>query len=171
MNIQKQREELIVEIEQFKTEAMKMHFVECWSETYRTDPFGYSIDDDNTVIWMKAQARQLWDFWKASQANPSQKGQSFFSHDFNGDGFRYHSTLDEARKEAEASLDWYRNEVADGRHVNDIGEFDELCYGVVLEQAQYSVDNVVTQKDVDSGESRHAVGTEILSLFLGAENA
>lgn len=95
----------------------------------------------------------------------------YFSHDFNGDGFKYHSTLDEARKEAEASLDWYRDQVADGKHVNDMGEFGELCYGVVLEQARYSVDHVITQKDVDSGESRHAVGTEILSLFLGAENA
>lgn len=128
-----------------------------------------SCRHDDWLVWCEA--------WQASAAQTTHEDlvpkadTQYFSHDFNGDGFKYHNTLDEARKEAEASLDWYRDQVADGRHVNDMGEFGELCYGIVLEQAQYSVDHVVTQKDVDSGESRHAVGTEILSLFLGAENA
>ena len=93
-------------------------------------------------------------------------GAQYFSHDFNGDGFKYHDTLDEAKKEAEANLDWYRDQVADGRHVNDMGEFNELSYGLVIGSAEYSIDHVVTQDDIDKGESKYEVGTEILSLYL-----
>ena len=67
MEIQKEREALIAEIEKFKEEALKMYFIESWSESYRTDPFSYAIDDENKIIWMKAQARQLWDFWQQAQ--------------------------------------------------------------------------------------------------------
>ncbi|WP_213069980.1 hypothetical protein [Acinetobacter sp. SWAC57] len=90
----------------------------------------------------------------------------YFSHDFNGDGFKYHDTLDEAKKEAEASLDWYRDQVANGRHVNDMGEFNELSYGLVIGSAEYSIDHVVTQDDIDKGEYSYEVGTEILYLYL-----
>ena len=93
-------------------------------------------------------------------------GAQYFSHDFNGDGFKYHDTLDEAKKEAEANLDWYRDQVADGRHVNDMGEFNELSYGLVIGSAEYSIDHVVTQDDIDKGEYSYEVGTEILSLYL-----
>ncbi|MHC5170059.1 hypothetical protein ACVIAJ_06820 [Acinetobacter johnsonii] len=115
-----------------------------------------------------------WSAWQAAttQAIPEgfvlvpKAGAQYFSHDFNGDGFKYHDTLDEAKKEAEASLDWYRNEVADGRHVNDMGEFNELSYGLVIGSAEYSIDHVVTQDDIDKGEYSYEVGTEILSLYL-----
>jgi hypothetical protein len=93
-------------------------------------------------------------------------GAQYFSHDFNGDGFKYHDTLDEAKKEAEVNLDWYRDQVADGRHVNDMGEFNELSYGLVIGSAEYSIDHVVTQDDIDKGEYSYEVGTEILSLYL-----
>ena len=93
-------------------------------------------------------------------------GAQYFSHDFNGDGFKYHDTLDEAKKEAEGNLDWYRDQVADGRHVNDMGEFNELSYGLVIGSAEYSIDHVVTQDDIDKGEYSYEVGTEILSLYL-----
>lgn len=165
MNTEK-NELLIAEIERFKAEAIKMHFVKCWAESYKTDPFGYSVDSENRIFWMKAQAGQLWDFWRVSQANTSPKGQLFFSHDFNGDGFKYHNTLEEAKREANSNLDWYRDQVADGRHVNDMGEFNELSYGLVIGSAEHSVERVVTQDDIDKGESKYEVGTEILSLYL-----
>lgn len=115
--------------------------------------------------------RKKWQAAKA-QAVPEgfvlvpKAGAQYFSHDFNGDGFKYHDTLDEAKKEAEANLDWYRDQVADGRHVNDMGEFNELSYGLVIGSAEYSIDHVVTQDDIDKGESKYEVGTEILSLYL-----
>ena len=115
-----------------------------------------------------------WCTWQAAKAQAvpegfvlvPRAGAQYFSHDFNGDGFKYHDTLDEAKKEAEANLDWYRDQVADGRHVNDMGEFNELSYGLVIGSAEYSIDHVVTQDDIDKGESKYEVGTEILSLYL-----
>lgn len=68
MDINKERDALIAEIELFKTEAMKMYFIECWHGTYKTDPFAHSIDALNNIIWMKGQARQLWEFWQAAKA-------------------------------------------------------------------------------------------------------
>ena len=117
---------------------------------------------------------QGWKLWQAAtaQAVPDgfvlvpKAGAQYFSHDFNGDGFKYHSTLAEAKKEAEVNLDWYRDQVADGRHVNDMGEFNELSYGLVIGSAEYSINHVVTQDDIDKGESKYEVGTEILSLYL-----
>lgn len=115
-----------------------------------------------------------WSAWQAAktQAVPEgfvlvpKAGAQYFSHDFNGDGFKYHDTFDEAKKEAEVNLDWYRDQVADGRHVNDMGEFNELSYGLVIGSAEYSIDHVVTQDDIDKGEYSYEVGTEILSLYL-----
>ena len=115
-----------------------------------------------------------WSAWQAAtaQAVPDgfvlvpKAGAQYFSHDFNGDGFKYHDTLNEAKKEAEVNLDWYRDQVADGRHVNDMGEFNELSYGLVIGSAEYSIDHVVTQDDIDKGEYSYEVGTEILSLYL-----
>lgn len=113
--------------------------------------------------WRGAFAHILRHITNADQ----HKGCSFFSHDFNGDGFQYHPTLDEAKKAAENDLDIYRERVANGQHVADMGEFNELCYGIVLGSAGYSVEHVVTQKDVDEGEYNYPVGTEILSLSFG----
>ena len=94
-------------------------------------------------------------------------GQKFFSHDFNGDGFQYHDTLQEAKKAAEADLDIYRDRVADGNHIADMGEFNELAYGIVVGQAEWSVDCVVSADDHKNGEyTQYDIGTEILSLYL-----
>lgn len=71
MDIQ-EKEALIAEIERFKEQALKMHTVQVLADTYeRSSLFDYSIDSDGSVIWYKAQARQLWDFWQAkAQAVP-----------------------------------------------------------------------------------------------------
>ncbi|MDV7472970.1 hypothetical protein R4579_15520 [Acinetobacter baumannii] len=98
--------------------------------------------------------------------------QKFFSHDFNGDGFKYHDSLEEAQKEAEASLDWYRDKVADGHHVANDGEFLELCYGAVIASAAYTVDKVVTEDHHKNDEfTKYEVGTEILSLHFNECNS
>lgn len=58
-------EKLKAEIEQFKAEAMKMHFVQVWAESYQnTDPFDHMVDEVRGVFWLKAQAYQLWKFWQ-----------------------------------------------------------------------------------------------------------
>ncbi len=60
------KEALIAEIERFKEEALKMHIVQVLADSYtNTNLFDYNIDSDGSVIWYKAQARQLWDFWQA----------------------------------------------------------------------------------------------------------
>lgn len=65
---------LKVEIEQFKEEALKMHIVQILDDSYmNTSFFDYNIDSDCSVIWYKAQARQLWDFWQASKAQAVSK--------------------------------------------------------------------------------------------------
>ena len=95
------------------------------------------------------------------------KGSKYFSHDFNGDGFQYHDTLQEAKKAAEADLDIYRDRVADGNHIADMGEFNELAYGIVVGQAEWSIDCVVNDNDHKEGEyTQYEIGTEILSLYL-----
>lgn len=100
-------------------------------------------------------------------AKAQMTGQKFFSHDFNGDGFQYHDTLQEAKKAAEADLDIYRDRVADGNHIADMGEFDELAYGIVVGQAEWSVDCIVSADDHNDGEyTKYSIGTEILSLYL-----
>lgn len=64
----KKNEVLIAEIEQFKEEALKMHIVQVLADSYtNTNLFDYNIDSDSSVIWYKAQARQLWDFWQATK--------------------------------------------------------------------------------------------------------
>ena len=131
----------------------------------------FELEDDG--FYESLETHRLWMLWQLkAQTIPEgfvlvpKAGAQYFSHDFNGDGFKYHNTLDEAKKEAEANLDWYRDQVADGRHVNDIGEFNELSYGLVIGSAEYSIDHVVTQDDIDKGEYSYEVGTEILSLYL-----
>lgn len=92
---------------------------------------------------------------------------TYFSHDFNGDGFKYHTTLEEAKTEAENNLDWYRDRVAEGHHVESDGEFNELCYGVVIASASYTVDEIVNEDHHKDGNfTKYEIGTEILSLSL-----
>lgn len=74
MNIEKEREALVAEIELFMAEAMKAYVVERWADSYQnTEPFAYTIDDKNEIWWMKTQAHQLWQFWKAAKANETKK--------------------------------------------------------------------------------------------------
>ncbi|MBF4456139.1 hypothetical protein IRT38_12300 [Acinetobacter sp. SK-43] len=76
MDIQKEREVLIAEIERFKEEAMKSYVVSCWAESYtNTDPFGYVIleNENNKVWWLKTQAYQLWEMWQAAKAHEAEK--------------------------------------------------------------------------------------------------
>ena len=69
------REALITEINNFKKEALKMHIVEVLANTYEhSSLFDCNIDVDGSVIWYKAQARQLWDFWKAAKAQAVPEG-------------------------------------------------------------------------------------------------
>ncbi|OTS02300.1 hypothetical protein CAT24_09320 [Acinetobacter pittii] len=110
--------------------------------------------------------------WLARAKAQAVRPQKYFSHDFNGDGFKYHDSLDEAQKEAEASLDWYRDKVADGHHVAEDGEFYELCYGVVIASAGYTVDEVVTEEHHKKDEfTKYEVGTEILRLHFNKCNS
>ena len=68
MDIQK-NEALVAEIEEFKKECLKMYIVEVLADSYtNTNLFDYIIVEDVKVWWMKAQARQLWDFWQSSKA-------------------------------------------------------------------------------------------------------
>lgn len=74
MDIQ-EKEVLIAEIERFKEEALNMHIVQVLAHTYTiTSLFDYSIDSDGSVIWYKAQACQLWDFWQAAKAQAVPEG-------------------------------------------------------------------------------------------------
>lgn len=67
MDIQN-KDAVIAEIEKFKEEALKMHIVQVLADSYtNTNLFDYNLDSDGSVIWYKAQARQLWDFWQAAK--------------------------------------------------------------------------------------------------------
>lgn len=118
----------------------------------------------------------VYEMWCAGQVTKADvvegfvlvpRGSKYFSHDFNGDGFQYHDTLQEAKKSAEADLDIYRDRVADGNHIADMGEFNELTYGIVVGQAEWSIDCVVSENDHKEGKyTKYEIGTEILSLYL-----
>ena len=88
-------------------------------------PEHYSEDDADDIYH---RVNTGWAMWKkAINFTKTQvAGQKFFSHDFNGDGFQYHDTLQEAKKAAEADLDIYRDRVADGNHIADMGEFSHM---------------------------------------------
>ncbi|HAV6238781.1 TPA: hypothetical protein ACRRFX_002306 [Acinetobacter baumannii] len=134
-------------------------------------PKSFSLDfNDGVYDSIPTQAR--WEAWKERAKAQAVRPQKYFSHDFNGDGFKYHDSLDEAQKEAEASLDWYRDKVADGHHVAEDGEFYELCYGVVIASAGYTVDEVVTEEHHKKDEfTKYEVGTEILRLHFNKCNS
>ncbi|EOQ73079.1 hypothetical protein F929_03014 [Acinetobacter lactucae] len=147
--------DLSLELKDF-INAMKRNGCPIWM--FETDEEGNFEDITMSHSWY------AWQEKAKAQAVPSQK---FFSHDFNGDGFKYHDSLEEAQKEAESSLDWYRDRVADGHHVGEDGEFYELCYGVVIASAGYTVDDVVNEEHHKNDEFKnYKVGTEILSLHL-----
>ena len=134
-----------------------------------------SFDRDSNGKYWPDKLNLAWGAWQASKAQAVPEGfvlvpvghNKFFSHDFNGDGFQYHDTLQEAKNAAKADLDIYRDRVADGNHIAEMGEFNELSYGIVLGQAEWSVDCVVSADDHKNGEyTQYDIGTEILSLYL-----
>lgn len=59
---------LIEQVEAFKREALKMHLVQCWAESYASidSAFSYHITSDSGVFFMREQARQLWAFWSGN---------------------------------------------------------------------------------------------------------
>jgi len=66
-----QKEKLIAEIENFKTEILKIQVVKVWAESHsNSDPFKHVIleKEDCKVWWMEAQAHQLWETWLAAKA-------------------------------------------------------------------------------------------------------
>ena len=76
MEIKKEREALIAEIEVFKAEMLKSYVIKAWADSYvNTDPFSYAIfeDENNKIWWMKAQTHEFWRIWQAAKAQAVQK--------------------------------------------------------------------------------------------------
>lgn len=76
MDMQKEREALIAEIEVFKAEMLKSYVIKAWADSYvNTDPFSYAIfeDENNKIWWMKAQTHEFWRIWQAAKAQADQK--------------------------------------------------------------------------------------------------
>ncbi|WP_284924456.1 hypothetical protein [Acinetobacter baumannii] len=68
-DLNKEREALIAQIEEFKKDAMELWFVPDLAESYKNmDMFIYSIVENNEVFFMREQARQLWSFWNKAKA-------------------------------------------------------------------------------------------------------
>ena len=93
------------------------------------------------------------------------KNVKFFSHD--GENYEVHDTLSGAKHEAKCAIQHYEDMLADQTtDPRSDGNFSQVGYGIVLAESGYSIDHVVTQKDVDKGDYSYEVGTEIMSLFL-----
>lgn len=91
----------------------------------------------------------------------------YFSND--GDNYEVHDTLDQAKHKAEGGIEYFREQLADQQSdPRSDGNFQQIGYGIVLAQSAYSLDHIVTQEDVDSGNYNYEVGTEILNLHLDA---
>ena len=68
-DLNKEREALIAQIEEFKKDAMELWFVPDLAESYKNmDMFSYSIVENNEVFFMREQARQLWSFRNKAKA-------------------------------------------------------------------------------------------------------
>lgn len=77
MDIQKEREVLIAEIEVFKAEMLKSYVIKAWADSYvNTDLFSYAIfeDENNKIWWMKAQTHEFWRIWQAAKAQAVPEG-------------------------------------------------------------------------------------------------
>jgi hypothetical protein len=124
----------------------------------------HSVNEREWIVWLDA--------WQAkAQAVPEgfvlvpTENIKYFSHD--GENYEVHDTLAEAKHEAECAIESFRERLANQtcNPVED-GNFSQVGYGIVLAESGYSVDHIVTQEDIDNGEYRYEVGTEIMSLFL-----
>ena len=95
------------------------------------------------------------------------KKPQYFSYSFEDGGMKRHDTLEEAKQATEEHIERYRQDVAQGHHVGDDGDFDDVSFGVILGSADYSVEEVVSEKHHQQDEYlQHEVGTEILNLYL-----
>lgn len=89
----------------------------------------------------------------------------YFSND--GESYEVHNTIEEAKKEAECAIEYFSERLADQNLDPECdGNFHQVGYGVILAESGYTVEHVVTQADVDKGNTSYKVGTEILSLHL-----
>ncbi|EXB16205.1 MULTISPECIES: DUF551 domain-containing protein [Acinetobacter calcoaceticus/baumannii complex] len=69
IDLNKEREALVAQIEEFKKDAMELWFVPDLAKSYKNmDMFIYSIVENNKVFFMREQARQLWSFWNKAKA-------------------------------------------------------------------------------------------------------
>ncbi|MCG6624933.1 hypothetical protein GHT91_07865 [Acinetobacter baumannii] len=68
-DLNKEREAVVAQIEEFKKAAKELWFVLGLAESYKNmDMFSYSIVENNKVFFMREQARQLWGFWNKGKA-------------------------------------------------------------------------------------------------------
>lgn len=68
-DLNKEREAVVAQIEEFKKAAKELWFVPGLAESYKNmDMFSYSIVENNKVFFMREQARQLWGFWNKGKA-------------------------------------------------------------------------------------------------------
>nr|WP_228289847.1 hypothetical protein [Acinetobacter pittii] len=68
IELAKQRAVLMAEVKKFKKDCMELWFVPDLADSYKNSSlFEYLIDDEE-VIFMKEQARQLWTFWNKAKA-------------------------------------------------------------------------------------------------------
>lgn len=137
---------------------------ECVSNTDDEDrKVAYESLNTGWAMWLRAK--------RSSKAMTEEfilvpiKNTKYFSHD--GENYEVHDTLAEAKHEVECAIESFRerlaNQVCDPAQD---GNFSQVGYGIVLAESGYAVDHIVTQEDVDNGEHRYEVGTEIMSLFL-----
>ncbi|MDC5478941.1 hypothetical protein OHW97_02005 [Acinetobacter baumannii] len=76
-DLNKEREALVAQIEEFKKDAMELWFVPDLAESYKNmDMFSYSIVENNEVFFMREQARQLWSFWNKAKAQAVPEGRT-----------------------------------------------------------------------------------------------
>lgn len=127
------------------------------------------VEEDNSYSVGYANAQ--WVAWQArAQAVPAgvlvpTKNTKYFSHD--GENYKVHDSLAEAKHEAECAIESFRERLADQLcNPPEDGNLQQVGYGIVLAESGYAVDHIVTQEDVDNGEYGYDVGTEIMSLFL-----
>ncbi|EXI10365.1 hypothetical protein [Acinetobacter sp. 694762] len=75
IDLNKEREALVAQIEEFKKDAMELWFVPDLAKSYKNmDMFIYSIVENNKVFFMREQARQLWSFWNKAKAQAVPEG-------------------------------------------------------------------------------------------------
>ncbi|NNP72101.1 hypothetical protein A7P53_06435 [Acinetobacter defluvii] len=155
------------------TEVLNTDLKEMMNDISNQHAFSECNDEDLRDLINKAMKlgglyeRQKW---QAAKSQANRKAAKYFSYD--GYNYEIHSTIAEAKQEAECAIEYFRDCLADQQlDPRSSGNFQQVGYGVVLAKSGYSVDHVVTQEDIESGNSKYEVGTEILSLFLTENQA